>query len=102
MGVDNSSTTIIGLPNDKFIEEYQKSTKVEDAEEIIDQLLDDGELDYASPWYDSSRDYWVIGYASSYLDITTNEFTKEITETKERFIKDFGFEPKVFVSAHVY
>ena len=101
MGIDISSATIVGLPYDEFIEQYQKNY-TDDAQELIDQLLDDGELDYASPWYDSSRDNWVIGYASSDWDIATNEFTKEITETKDRFIEHFGFEPKVFVSAHVY
>lgn len=101
MGIDINSATIVGLPYEKFIEQYQKNY-TEDAQELIDQLLDDGELDYASPWYDSSRDNWVIGYASSDWNISVEDFTKELTETKDRFIKDFGFEPKVFVSAHVY
>lgn len=33
-------------------------------EEILDEvneLLDSGELDYASPYYDSSRSDWIIG-----------------------------------------
>lgn len=101
MGIDISSATIVGLPYDQFIEQYQKNY-TDDAQELIDQLLDDGELDYASPYYDSDRDNWVIGYASSDWNISVEEFTKELTETKDRFVKDFGFEPKVFVSAHVY
>lgn len=101
MSIDISSATIVGLPYDQFIEQYQKNY-TEDAQELVDRLLDDGELDYASPWYDSSRDNWVIGYTSSDWNISVEEFTKELTETKDRFIEHFGFEPKVFVSAHVY
>lgn len=107
MGIDISSAKIVGLPYDQFIEKCEHSQRLlhdnaEDAQELIDHLLDDGELDYASPWYDSSRDNWVIGYNVSDWDISVEEFVKELSETKERFIKDFGFEPKVFVSAHVY
>lgn len=102
MGMDISSATIVGLPYDEFIEQYQKIAEVEDAQEVIDQMLDDGELDYASPDCYSGRYNWVIGYASSDWNISVEEFTKELTETKDCFVKDFGFEPKVFVSADVY
>ena len=33
----------------------------EDQIEILDAMLDDGVLEYASPWYDSDRNYWVVG-----------------------------------------
>lgn len=31
--------------------------------EDLDELLDSGEMDYASPYYDSPRDAWVVGVA---------------------------------------
>lgn len=29
--------------------------------EDVDEMLDDGDLDYASPWYDSDKDDWIVG-----------------------------------------
>ncbi|CAN7190884.1 hypothetical protein [Acidovorax sp. LjRoot117] len=31
--------------------------------EDLGELLDNGEMDYASPYYDSPRDEWVVGVA---------------------------------------
>ena len=33
----------------------------EDILEEVDEMLDDGDLDYASPWYDAPRNEWIVG-----------------------------------------
>jgi len=33
----------------------------EDILDEVDEMLDNDDLDYASPWYDSDRDYWIVG-----------------------------------------
>lgn len=43
--------------------------------EEVDEMLDSGELDYASPWYDAPRDAWIVGlmipaYGESSWNIT--------------------------------
>lgn len=35
--------------------------------EEVDEMLDNGDLEYASPWYDSERKYWIIG-----VEVTVN------------------------------
>lgn len=52
MGIFTSAKLIYGI---------RYSEIPEDIRDEVDQLIDDGELDYASPYYDSDRDAWVVG-----------------------------------------
>ena len=46
MGIDISAKLIYGLPYEDIPEEILDE---------VNEMLDDGELDYASPYYDSPR-----------------------------------------------
>jgi hypothetical protein len=50
MGIDIRAKLIYGVDYDELSE--QKN---------LDELLDDGDLDYASPHFDCSRDSWIVG-----------------------------------------
>ena len=52
MSVDITAALIYGLRYKDLPEEIL---------EEVDELLDSGELDYASPWYDSPRHEWIVG-----------------------------------------
>lgn len=53
MGMDISSKLMVGLSYKHLCEKVDK--------EMLDELLDDGDLDYASPHYDSPRQLWFVG-----------------------------------------
>lgn len=69
--------------------------------EQVDKMLDYGELDYASPWYDCSREEWIVGirvacYGKPYVDLV-NTITSDFT-----FPDIFqGMDLKFYVSPHV-
>lgn len=50
MGINSSAKVILGLP-------YNDIKDVQD----IDQMLDYGDIDAASPYYDAPREEWVVG-----------------------------------------
>ncbi len=52
MSVNISAALIYGLPYSNLPEEIL---------EEVDEMLDNGELDYASPYYDAPRDGWIVG-----------------------------------------
>ena len=52
MGIDISAKLIYGLPYSDIPEEML---------EEVDEMLDNGELEYASPYYDAPRDEWIVG-----------------------------------------
>ena len=52
MGIDISAKLIYGIPYADLPEEILEG---------VDEMLDNGELDYASPYYDAPRDGWIVG-----------------------------------------
>ena len=52
MGIDISAKLIYGLPYSDLPEEIL---------EEVNEMLDNGELDYASPYYDALRHEWIVG-----------------------------------------
>ena len=52
MGIDISAKLIYGLPYSDLPEEIL---------EEVNEMLDNGELDYASPYYDAPRGKWIVG-----------------------------------------
>lgn len=52
MGIHIRAKLIYGLPYSDLPEEVL---------EEVDEMLDDGTLGYASPYYDAPRDEWIVG-----------------------------------------
>lgn len=52
MGIDISAKLIYGLPYEDIPEEILDE---------VNEMLDNGELDYASPTYDAPQDEWIVG-----------------------------------------
>lgn len=52
MGIDISAKLIYGLPYEDIPEEILDE---------VNEMLDNGELDYASPYYDAPRGDWIVG-----------------------------------------
>ena len=52
MGIEISAKLIYGLPYSDLPEEIL---------EEVDEMLDDGSLDYASPYYNAPRHEWIVG-----------------------------------------
>ena len=51
MGIDISAKLIYGLNYSDLPEEIL---------EDVDEMLDSGDLDYASPYYDAPRNEWIV------------------------------------------
>jgi len=92
MGIRTDAMLIYGIPYSDIPEELQDQ---------VDELLDEGTLDYASPWYDSSREDWIVGISidcsgKRYVDLV-NTITSDFT-----FPYIFqGMDLKFYVSPHV-
>lgn len=84
-----SAKLIVGLPR----------------KDIPEDILDEGFLDSAFPYYDGGDDA-IHGY--NYIqsgDFDYKEITidlNKIEELKEKFRKDVGLEPKLYLSPNVY
>lgn len=52
MGIDISAKLLYGLPYEDIPEEILDE---------VNEMLDNGELDYASPYYDAPRGDWIVG-----------------------------------------
>ncbi len=52
MGIDIGAKLIYGLPYSDLPGEILDE---------VNEMLEDGELEYASPYYDASRDEWIVG-----------------------------------------
>lgn len=92
MGIDISAKLIYGLPYEDIPEEILGE---------VNDMLDSGELDYASPYYDVPRDRWIVGveYCADgldYIDLSWSDFLDN-----ER-IRILGSWLKFYVTPHVY
>lgn len=73
MGIDIDAKLIYGCNYSDLPEEIL---------EEVNEMLDNGELDYASPYYDAPRNEWIVGvevycYETSYVDLI-HEITSDI------------------------
>ena len=59
MGIDIGAKLIYGLPYSDLPEEVL---------EEVDEMLDNGDLDYASPYYDAPRGEWIFLVLYSLLE----------------------------------
>lgn len=91
MGVEYKAKLLVGLPYDEL-------------KHFIDPDLEpeDYGLTYASPYFDSSRDEWVIGVTVAstedfwYSEVDVNEHKKAF----DRFTKITGLVGKLYLSPH--
>jgi len=95
MSIDTDAMLIYGL--------HYKDIPDEILEEV-NEMLDNGELDYASPYYDSDRDYWIVGvkvpaWERGHYDLgyTISNIDDEVPEILRRD----DVELMMYVSQHV-
>jgi hypothetical protein len=93
MGISTSASLIVGIEYGDLDFENEELT------EKINDMIDDGELDTASPWYDSDRDNWVIGRALSIPEgvWSPDEYAAALTEMAALF----GVVPTLHISPDV-
>lgn len=92
MGMSISASLIYGLPYNSELSDL----------EGIEEMLDDGDLDYASPHYDSPRDEWICGVSLPKVIADENEMLLKIQEAKAKFQElTGGMTGKILVSANV-
>ena len=96
MGIDISAKLIYGLPYSDLPEEIL---------EEVDEMLDDGELEYASPYYDAPRDKWIVGveitaWEKGYYDLG-HEISQINDKIPEILVSD-DIDLSVYVAPHVY
>jgi len=95
MGISTDAKLMVGFNYN----EIPKNRKEE-----FNEMIDDGTLDVASPWYDSDRQHWVVG-----LPILTNDdegvelpkLVEIINESTAKFFALTGIKGKIFVSPNV-
>lgn len=95
MGIDISAKLLYGLPYDDIPEEILDE---------VNELLDNGELDYASPYYDAPRDRWIVGveidaWEKGYFDLGY-EISRIDEEIPDVLVGD-GIDLMVYVVPHV-
>lgn len=93
MGIDISAKLIYGLPYSELPDEILDE---------VDEMLDTGDLNYASPYYDAPRDEWIVGveidcYETSCVDLI-HELTSDIAFPSVMQ----GLDLKFYVTPHVW
>lgn len=79
MGMDVSAKLMYGVSYDDLID-------LED----LDDLLDDGDLDYAAPYYDAPRDEWFVGVEVDDYQEGESAMVSAIRKAKLRFERKVG------------
>lgn len=72
----------------------------EDQIEWLDTMLDDGEIHYCSPYYDSERKSWWVGFEvqdCATIDVIINRLHQAVV----KFHQLFEYEPVVFAMQDV-
>ena len=95
MGINISAKLIYGCNYSDLPEEILKR---------VDNMLDNGELDYASPYYDAPRDEWIVGVEISAWKKGHYDLGYEISriddEIPEILVSD-DIDLSVYVTPHV-
>ena len=96
MGVNIEAKLIYGTPYSDLPEELL---------EEVNEMLDDGSLDYASPYYDAPRDDWIVGVEITAWKKGNYDLGYEISqvddEIPEVLVSD-DIDLSVYVTPHVY
>lgn len=100
MGIYISAKCIVGLKyselEDWFEEELDENEDYDgDVQYLIDSLFD-----YASPYYDSDPQDWVVGY--NIYDGEPSEVIRNIQVATSEFKETIGLDAKVFFAPHVW
>ena len=95
MGIDISAKLLYGTPYSDLPEEIL---------EEVDEMLDDGTLGYASPYYDAHRSEWIVGveitaWKKGHYDLGY-EISRIDDEIPEILVSD-DIDLSVFVTPHV-
>ncbi|NMM21553.1 MAG: hypothetical protein HHJ15_16620 [Rhodoferax sp.] len=91
MGISISAKLIFGV-------EYEELSELEN----LDEMLDDGDLDYASPHYDSDRCEWRVGIQLPYKISGEEEMVSFIRKAKREFERlTNGISGRIIVSPNV-
>lgn len=88
MSIDNDCGIMVGLPYEMI-----------DLENL-DDLINDGELDISSQYYDSWNRENIVGFWAYYGDqseIEPSEFSDEIKKARQKFLEIIDLEPKVYL-----
>lgn len=94
MGIDISSKLIYGLNYSDLPEEIL---------EAVDEMLDDGTLEYAIPYYDAPRDEWIVGVEVSCEGLGAEGISYSVTDAADdlpSIITD-NCDCGLYVSTHV-
>ena len=96
MGIDISAKLIYGLPYSDLPEEILDE---------VNDMLDVGDLDYASPYYDAPRDEWIVGveigaWNNCHYDLGY-EISQIADEIPEILVSD-DIDLSVYVTPRVY
>lgn len=99
MGVDVSSKLMYGL----FYKDAIEGLGEEEIDEVY-EALSDGEIEYASPYYDAPREEWFIGFTLGecfgFDDL--GNFTEDLMEARDMFLYRFRKNGEVQARHHVY
>ena len=91
MGINISAKLMVG-------KKYGDMSELLDEDEMfwVDDALDNGVLDYASPYYDSPRSEWWVGY-----ELEPEDIQEHLEKLKDEFIFEFGITPEIVVTPDV-
>ena len=94
MGIDISAKLIYGLPYEDIPGEILDE---------VNEMLDNGELDYASPDYDAPRDEWIVGVEVECWGMSHREFEKSRNASEWDIPEIMSqLNLKFYVTPHVY
>ena len=99
MGIDISAKLIYGIPYSDLPEEIL---------EEVNEMLDNGELEYASPYYDAPRGEWIVGveitaWKKGHYDLgyEISQISQTDDEIPDVLVSD-DIDLSVYVTPHVY
>ena len=97
MGIDISAKLIYGTPYSDLPEEIL---------EEVDEMLDNGELEYAIPYYDAPRDEWIVGvgiegYVVDIVELN-NHMEADVYRKIPECFGDYDLVLGLYVTPHVY
>ena len=97
MGIHIRAKLIYGLPYSDLPEEIL---------EEVDEMLDDGTLEYAIPYYDAPRDEWIVGVGieAYVVDIVElkNHMEDDVYHKIPECFGDYDLVLGLYVTPHVY
>lgn len=99
MGMDISAKLLYGMKYGTLVESLS-----EEQIEKLEEDLDYGDIEYASPYYDADRDLWFVGYGlpQDFDFEGMRVFTESLEELENMWVKRFGVYGTVCAVKHVY